>query len=133
MALTKNYAILELQNILLNVETKAVENETEEDLYLEVAKEIYPQLEQIFRLVFEPVFNNEPTLEEEVIAVAEADALRENVDRLREELVKLGLVNEGLHVNFKEHLDRAKEERNWLRMLVERNNNVNRPVITKGQ
>jgi len=139
MALEKNYAILEIQNALLNVEVDAAKYPNDADLYLEVAKETYDQLEQIFRLVFEPTFNpefnKEPAYDEKeyiynlennaakdrensLMLEAELAGLRKEHLRLNEELNNILKANEALHVNFNEHLESKNSEINWLRNLV---------------
>lgn len=122
MALSKGYAVLEIQNILLNVEADATKYSTEEDLYLEVAKETYEKLSQVFRLVFEPAFNEVPEVEVEdyyyTELEAERDHLRTEAKRLSGEVVTMLAANEALHTNFKEHMVDKDEQIKWLRTLV---------------
>lgn len=145
MPLEKNYAVLEIQKVLLDVAVDAKKYPTDEALYLQVAKETYDHLEQIFRLVLEPVFNDQP-FEEELTntsllddALAELDLahkkingldkdyklleetshyLRNEFKRLEKEQVDLLNANENMHVNFKEHEANHKEQIAWLRKLI---------------
>lgn len=136
MPLEKNYAILEIQKILLDAREVAEQNQdkTDEDLYLAITKAIYPQLEQIFRLVFEPVFNEEFNKQIAADAIdpkyleqveAERSGLRENVKRLQLELEEKTVeveellnANQNIHTNFSEHIENYKEQISWLRKVV---------------
>ena len=132
MAIDKNYAVLEIQKIFLDATNglagKASNFASNEDLYLHVAKEVYPHLEQVFRLVFEPTFNKEfnpPVLSDEELEIVkklkeagytpketqdcanrnlklreENKELREANQQLGDYVEKLNIEMEGLRQNF---------------------------------
>lgn len=76
MPLEKPYIILEIEKLLNDVAPQ-MNKKSEEPLNLQAAKLMYEQLEQLFRIHFEPVFNENDKVE--------LEGLRKEFKRLSEE------------------------------------------------
>ena len=106
MPIEKSYAILEIQKVLLDVQVDAKQYPTDEELYLQVAKETYDNLEQIFRLVLEPTFADDPNLIERASMLKHIADLEKEVDDLQDDLQdeRIG------YISLQDDFKAAKEE-----------------------
>jgi len=126
--MSKGYLVAEVKNII-KIESEAVRDLNKDDALNEMAMQAADSLEQLFKLHFEPTFN-EGNLEQEITIAALEDentSLAIDLEKAIEANESFKEANNDLKESYEEavkvmyeRLEQFKEQITWLRSLVEK-------------
>jgi len=116
--MSKGYLVAEVKNII-KIESEAVKNLPTDEALNKMSKLATDSLEQLFRLHFEPTFNEVPNEDIKV--------LKENLEKALEANASFKEANNDLKESYEEAVElvcqqkeQYKEEIKWLRSIVEK-------------
>ena len=126
--MSKGYLVAEVKNII-KIESEAVRDLNKDDALNEMAMQAADSLEQLFKLHFEPTFN-EGNLEQEITIAALEDentSLAIDLEKAIEANESFKEANNDLKESYEEavkvmyeRLEQYKAEITWLRSIVEK-------------